>query len=194
MVWQGVGKNDARFTAGGLDYMLIYAKDLSLLVNQDVRWVEPKKGFRSVLEAASAAWEKAGHDSAEATKLFRGWWRTKPATERGLTSYAEIDSTGRAYTRSPISSPNLRENLLYEVRHPVTGQPVPTPPNGWRYSREVMAEKLKSGRVLFGADHTTPVRYKRYLHEAESQAIRPVFFQVRSSSSEKLKDLLALRG
>lgn len=190
IVWQGVGKNDARFTAGGLDYMLVYAKNLNLLVDNDVRWVEPKKGYQSVLDAASDAWNQSGHKPTTATEIFKKWWRSKPDTEKGLSAYSEIDETGHAYTRSPISSPNYRANLIYDVYHPVSGGIVPTPPNGWRYSREVMATKLESGRVLFGRTHVTPVRYKRYLHETESQIARPMFFQVRSKSSEDLRGLL----
>ncbi len=190
VVWQGVGKNDARFTAGGLDYMLIYAKNKARLIGDDVRWSEPKRGYEDVMAAAAKAWEKSRKNPAKATELFKEWLKTKPDIEKGLAAYSEIDETGHLFTRSPISSPNPRPNLMYDVLHPRTGQPVPMPPNGWRYSREAMAEKIASGRVIFGVDHNSTVRYKRYLHEVDSQAIRPMFFQVRSTASDRLTELL----
>lgn len=190
VVWQGVGKNDARFTSGGIDYMLIYAKNKARLVEEDHRWSEPKRGYDEVMNAVDSAWRASGGDASRATELFKRWLRTKPDIEKGLTAYSEIDETGRLFTRSPISSPNPRPNLMYDVPHPESGLPVPTPPNGWRYSKEVMADKISAGRVLFGTDHTATVRYKRYLHEVDSQAIRPVFFQVRSTASDRLNTLL----
>ncbi|XBB66382.1 site-specific DNA-methyltransferase [Nocardioides sp. WV_118_6] len=192
VVWQGVGKNDARFTAGGLDYMLIYARNQSLLVANDVRWSEPKRGYDLVMDASAAAWDKSGHDPARATSLFREWWRTKPDTEKGLSMYSEIDETGRPFRRSPVSSPNPRENLMFEVLHPLTNKPVPMPPNGWRYSRESMAEKIKQNRIVFGKDETATISSKTYLNEVEQQAIRPAFFQVRANASDALNKLLGL--
>ncbi|SCY35137.1 adenine-specific DNA-methyltransferase [Microbacterium sp. LKL04] len=190
VVWQGVGKNDARFTSGGVDYMLIYAKNKARLVEGDVRWSEPKRGYDDVVTAAGEAWNAANGDASVATASFKRWLRQKPDIEKGLAAYSEIDETGELFTRSPISSPNPRPNLMYDVLHPETLLPVPTPANGWRYSKEVMAEKIAQGRVLFGVDHTSTVRYKRYLREVETQAIRPVFFQVRSTASDRLEELL----
>lgn len=190
VVWQGVGKNDARFTAGGLDYMLIYARNQSLLVANDVRWSEPKRGYDVVMDAAAAAWDKSGHDPARATTLFREWWRSKPDTEKGLSMYSEIDETGQPFRRSPVSSPNPRENLMFEVLHPLTYMPVPMPRNGWRYSRESMAEKIKQNRIVFGKDETATISSKTYLNEVEQQAIRPAFFQVRANASDALNKLL----
>ena len=190
VVWQGVGKNDARFTAGGLDYMLIYARNRTLLVENNVRWSESKRGYDLVTEAAAAAWGKSGHDPARATSLFREWWRTKPDTEKGLSMYSEIDETGQPFRRSPVSSPNPRENLMFEVLHPLTKRPVAMPPNGWRYSRESMAEKIKQNRIVFGKDETATISSKTYLNEVEQQAIRPAFFQVRANASDALNKLL----
>jgi adenine-specific DNA-methyltransferase len=190
VVWQGVGKNDARFTAGGLDYMLIYARNQRLLVANDVRWSEPKRGYDLVTDAAAAAWDKSGHDPARATSLFREWWRTKPDTEKGLSMYSEIDATGQPFRRSPVSSPNPRENLMFEVLHPSTNRPVPMPPNGWRYSRESMAEKIKQNRIVFGKDEAATISSKTYLNEVEQQAIRPTFFQVRANASGALDKLI----
>src|SRR5690606_7422790 len=62
IVWQGSGKNDAHYTAGGVDYMLAYAKDESTLAENEVRWRVVKPGIDQALEAAKQAWEEAGHD------------------------------------------------------------------------------------------------------------------------------------
>ncbi|WNM23521.1 site-specific DNA-methyltransferase [Demequina capsici] len=190
VVWQGRGKNDARFSAGGLDYMLVYAKNKARLTEEDVRWKEPKRGYDDVVDAARQAWTSSGGDPEKATTAFRDWWRTKPDTETGLQAYSEIDETGRVFTRGPLASPNPRENLMYDLLHPVSGQAVPMHPNGWRYSRETMDELVKDGRILFGADHTTAPRRKLLLQEQDAQAIRSLVSYDRSNGTELLIGLL----
>ncbi|GAA2571147.1 site-specific DNA-methyltransferase [Microbacterium binotii] len=189
-VWQGSGKNDARFTAGGLDYMLIYARSRATLVALDVRFKGPKRGYDDVMEAGSRAWEESGHNAARATALYRDWWRTKPDVEAGLKAYSEIDEHGQIFRRDNLASPNPRENLRYDVLHPVTGRPVAMHPNGWRLSREAMDERIRQGRVLFGTDHTNTLSFKRLLSEMDAQAIRPVISQDRAPATDALIRLL----
>lgn len=190
VVWQGRGKNDARFTAGGLDYMLIYGRDRNRLIAEDARWKEPKSGYSLVVSAARDAWQRSGRNSAKATTMFREWFRTKPEIEKGLQSYSEIDDNGRVFLRGPLASPNPRANLQYDLVHPVTGLPVPMHPNGWRYSRETMDQMMEEGRILFGEDHTNTPRRKMYLDEQEDQAIRPVVVQERATATAAVIDLL----
>jgi len=59
VVWQGSGKNDARYTAGGVDYMLAWAKNEEALTEAGVRWRETKPGLDLAEAAGRAAWEKA---------------------------------------------------------------------------------------------------------------------------------------
>lgn len=190
VVWQGSGKNDARFTAGGLDYMLIYARSRTTLVDLDVRFKGPKRGYEDVMEAGRRVWEESGHDAARATTLFRDWWKTNPDVEAGLKAYSEIDEFGQIFRRDNLASPNPRENLRYEVNHPVTGNPVAMHPNGWRLSRQAMAERIQQGRVLFGTDHSKTLSFKRLLSEMDTQAIRPVISQDRAPASDALIRLL----
>lgn len=190
VVWQGSGKNDARFTSGGLDYMLIYAANRGVLVGKDVRFKTPKKGYDQVIDAGAKAWEKSKNNAAVATELFREWWRTRPDTEPGLKAYTEIDENGRIFTRDNLASPNPRENLRFDILHPRTGQPVPMHANGWRLSREAMDERIKRGQIIFGADHTTTPRFKRLLSDMDEQAIRPIVTKERAPASDGLARLL----
>lgn len=190
VAWQGSGKNDARFTAGGLDYMLIYARSRSTLIANDVRFKGPKRGYDDVMAAGERAWAEAGGDAAKATEIFRAWWKTKPDVEPGLKAYGDIDELGQIYTKGDLASPNPRENLMYDVLHPITEQPVPMHANGWRFSQEAMAQRIAQGRILFGADHTTMPRFKRLLSDMDTQAIRPLVLQERAPASDALMRLL----
>ena len=49
MTWQGGPKGDAKLTAGGQDYILVYAKNRQQLKDMDIRWRERKAGLEAVL-------------------------------------------------------------------------------------------------------------------------------------------------
>lgn len=191
VVWQGGSKNDARFTSGGLDYMLVYAKDLSRLVQEDVRWTEPKKGLERVLALAGAAWEESGNDAVEATKIYRKMLRgVRGELEPAVFRYDQIDDQGRVFQTGDLRKPSPTSRSRYEILHPVTGEPVPMHPNGWVFAPETMHEKIAAGHILFGVDHTTMPRQKRFLDEMDTQAIKPVFTRERASASYALAKLI----
>lgn len=191
VVWQGGSKNDARFTSQGLDYMLIYARDVSRLIERDVRWVEPKQGLDRVLALAADAWRRSNHDAAAATQLYRAELRKiRSELEPAVFRYDQIDDEGRVYQTGDLRKPTPTSRSRYEILHPVTGLPVPMHPNGWVYAPESMEQKIREGRIIFGPDHTVMPRQKRYLDEMVTQAIKPVFTRERASAAYALKKLL----
>jgi len=193
VTWQGSGKNDARYTAGGVDYMLIYAKNERLLRSLDTRWKEPKPGIDELEAVARGAWHQSGGDPAKATAFFRSGVRAiKGDLEPAVFRYDQIDDQGRVFQADNITSPNPRPNLMYDLIHPSTGRAVRTPTNGWRYSRETMDELVADGRIIFGADETTSPRMKRYLSEQSDRVPYPTFTQSRMPGTKRLDGLLGV--
>ena len=128
VTWQGSGKNDARYTAGGVDYMLIYAKNESLLRSLDTRWKEPKPGIDEVEAVARGAWQQSEGDPAKATAIFRSGVRAiKADLEPAVFRYDQIDDQGRVFQADDPASPNPRPNLMYDLVHPITGRAVRMP-------------------------------------------------------------------
>ena len=191
VTWQGSGKNDARYTAGGVDYMLIYAKNESLLRSLDTRWKEPKPGIDEVEAVARRAWQQSGGDPAKATAIFRTGVRSiKADLEPAVFRYDQIDDRGRVFQADNLRSPNPRPNLQYPLPHPTTGRPVKMHPNGWVYSPETMDAMIADGRIIFGPDETTSPRMKRFLSEQSDRVPYPTFTQARMPGSKKLDGLL----
>ncbi|WP_420097398.1 site-specific DNA-methyltransferase [Brevibacterium sediminis] len=190
VVWDGARKNDSQLISNSADYMLIYAKNASTLA--DVRWREPKEGVDEVFAAGEAAWAESGHDPAVATRLLRDWFSSQPEGRftAGITNYNTIDDEGRIYYGDSLRKPQPTGTSRYDLIHPATGEPVRMHPNGWVFSRETMAEKIREGRILFGSDHTTMAYYKRYLSEAVEQVPKSVFMRTRRSASQRLAALL----
>ncbi len=61
------------------------------------------------------------------------------------------DPRGPWFDGNPLNNPALRPNLQYTVTSP-TGYEIPHPPNGWRWAKETLLEKIKSGEIRFTPD------------------------------------------
>lgn len=71
------------------------------------------------------------------------------------------DPRGPWFDGNPISSPNPRPNLCYELTAP-SGNVIEPPRYGWRWSKETMAEKISTGEIRFTEDGTG-IRRRTYL-------------------------------
>jgi adenine-specific DNA-methyltransferase len=191
ITWQGGGKNDSRYTGGGVDYMLAYSRSESALTEADTRWLESKLGIELSEEAAAAAWAQAEGDTQLATSLFRSALRKlKGQLEPAVFRYDQIDENGEVYQATDLTSPNPRPTLQYDIAHPVSGLPVKAHANGWRYSRDAMNKLIEEGKILFGPDEKTAPRFKRYLRDQGSQVPYPTFSQTRMPGSKRLETIL----
>ncbi len=74
--------------------------------------------------------------------------------------YRYDDNDGRGlYTLDNMTSPNPRPNMMYEWRGHAS------PPKGWRYSQETMAQLDSEGRIWYPDSKARRPRLKRYLNE-----------------------------
>lgn len=73
------------------------------------------------------------------------------------------DPRGPYFDGNPISSPNPRPNLCYDIIAP-NGNVIKPPKNGWRWSEETLEEKMRSGEIRFN-DKMTNIKRRTYLNE-----------------------------
>ena len=82
------------------------------------------------------------------------------------SKYRHDDNDGRGrYTLGDISSPNPRPNMMYEWKGHES------PPKGWRYSQETMAQLDSEGRIWYPASKSRRPRLKRYLSEMPGRIV-----------------------
>lgn len=84
------------------------------------------------------------------------------------------DPSKRAHFKNPDNdprgpwfdgNPGLRPNLQFDITTP-SGKIIKHPANGWRWSRETINEKLKTGELRFSEDETRLIR-RTYLADME---------------------------
>lgn len=185
--WSGTGSPRARFVAGGVDHLVLYAADRAALDVSGVAFRVPKPGVGPVLAAAADAWARHCEVSA-ASKAMRTWWSGLPAEHPalespGLRRYMRISPEGRLYRTTPLNKPLPRPGHVYDITHPVTGQPCKAPENGWRHTRAAMDRLLAADGVHFGPDHTEVPQARAYLDELGTTPLPSVINHRRDGTS-----------
>lgn len=189
MTWQGGRKGDAKLTAGGQDYVLVYARDLAHLKSNDVRWRELKTGLDDVYAKERQLLAKRGTDFEAARTELREWFASLPDGNpaKQHLHYDHIDEGG-VWTSDNSASPNYRENLVYEFNGHAP------PEKGWRYERATMERLDAEGRLLYpNGGRATRIRIKKYLHDQEVWAPASTFLRDRSGASGALDRLMGAK-
>ena len=106
------------------------------------------------------------HNYIHVYSRSEGWVsrRLDPRVDQ-LTHYANPDGDPRGpwFDGNPVNSPNPRANLRYAIASP-TGFEIQPPPNGWRWSRETLEQKIGDGEIRFTEDGRG-IRRRTYLRD-----------------------------
>lgn len=79
------------------------------------------------------------------------------------------DPKGPWFDGNPVNSPNPRKNLMYKLKTP-SGKYIDCPPNGWRWDKDTINEKIESGEIVFNSDET---KIKRITYLNEQKGLPP---------------------
>lgn len=96
-------------------------------------------------------------------------------TDEDNKAYSNPDNDPKGPWRSgDVRNALYRPNLIYDIISP-SGKVIKPCENGWRWSKETLAEKIKSGEIIFSADETRIIR-KIYLSTLEGRAPETIWF------------------
>ncbi|MEP2771669.1 MAG: site-specific DNA-methyltransferase [Fulvivirga sp.] len=96
--------------------------------------------------------------------------------------FNSIDENGRNFLKSPIVSPNYRENLIYEYKG------FSPPKNGWSISKDLMEKWDAEGKLYF-PDNGDRIYRKIYIDEYKGQPITNLWtdiFVINPVANERL--------
>lgn len=98
-----------------------------------------------------------------------------PRTDEDNKAYANSDNDPRGRWRSgDVRNALYRPNLIYDIISP-SGNVIKPCANGWRWSKETVEEKIKSGEIIFSKDETRIIR-KIYLDTLEGRTPETIWF------------------
>lgn len=175
LTWEKGRKNDSTYFSESVEYMVLFAKNISTL-SELGPWRERKKGIDDALGQYDTLKDK-GLSNEDIQNEMRKWYSTldndNPAKE--LEHFYRSDDRG-LYFGGDISSAST-SIPDYEVFHPVTNKPCRKPSRGWGCNPDEMERRIKDGRVHFGEDHNTIPLKKNYLLEVDSIVKTPVIYK-----------------
>lgn len=91
-----------------------------------------------------------------------------PREEHHNRAYSNPDNDPKGLWRTgDVRNGLYRPNLRYKITTP-SGNTIEPPPNGWRWSQDTLAEKIKTGEVFFSSDEKRIIR-KIYLCDQEGR-------------------------
>ena len=185
-VWvKNSGGSLSKTTLTRHEYVLCFAKNKQVVLNDDFFFMK-KPGYDDIMSLVEKA-KNRGLKREVVEKEIKRFYNSHSEL-KGITLYDSIDEDFKVYRCLPITAPN---DNFYDVLHPKTGKPVKTPPRGWSWSKETMAEKIKEGRVIFGKDENYVPSQKLYLEEAKFEHKRST---INSDQAEGNKTLATILG
>lgn len=94
-------------------------------------------------------------------------WETKKLerNEQQQSHYSNPDNDPRGpwFDGNPVSSPNPRPNLCYDIIAP-NGHVIKPPRYGWRWSEDTLKKKMSTGEIRFNKTYTN-IKRRTYLYE-----------------------------
>lgn len=117
-----------------------------------------------------------------------------PRTAENNRNYSNPDGDPRGDWRSgDVRSPSPRATLRYEIATP-SGNVIPPPESGWRWSREEIDRKIASGEIVFSRDEKRIIR-KIYLADQAGRIAESIWpgelFGTTRSANSALKELFS---
>jgi site-specific DNA-methyltransferase (adenine-specific) len=140
---------------------------------------------RTFTHGDSRTWSRAADKIFFYTKSDNFTWNTpyeQHAESYVESHYAQVDETGRQLTS--ILSPSPRPNMTYEWKG------FPSPPMGWRYAKERMAELDEKGLIWYpkrkdgSFDTDKRPRFKRYLDEQKGTVTTTIWTDIPPINSQ----------
>jgi len=115
-----------------------------------------------------------------------------PRKDEHNLHYSNPDNDPEGPWRSgDVRNALYRPNLIYDLKTP-SGKVIKPPPKGWRWSKETMAEKIRTGEILFRSNETKIIR-KIYLKHQDGRAPESIWFGedvgTTREANQELKDI-----
>ncbi|MCK0527364.1 site-specific DNA-methyltransferase [Anaerobiospirillum sp. NML120449] len=165
------------------EYCLCYARNKSALTS----WTAPSPEVELIVNEYQRL-KSSCSDIREIQDRLRAFIKKNESQLQGVTHYNVVDEDG-VVSISQNSSDTRPGPYRYEIIHPVSGKPCPTPANGWRWPLKTFEEYEAQGLVYWGADHTVQPRIKKRIETVRARC-RSVYIEDGRTSTRRLEDLL----
>lgn len=161
--WKNVTDNNPTLINSEHEYVLCYAKNRKSLPQS---WKSKNSEAKELLIAHYEKLKKSGMSREKIQAGIRTFISDNEELIGFLTRYKNVDEVG-VYTGSESVHNTKPGGYDFEINHPITGQAMRKPANGYRFPYETYKTMEDSGSIIFGEDENRIIKIKKYLHDYE---------------------------
>ena len=173
-------KNQSKYVGISTEFVLIYAKDITVLNEKQGSWRTKKKGAADINATFNKLKDKGLPLDIIREEIMEMYSRPKYAH---LSRWNKVDDKG-VFKDADLSRSNGPKN--YTIINPHTGKECPIPNRGWGKSYEELLRLQKEDLIWYGDENTAP-GMKSYLTE-DSESVFDNFAFADTASDKKMID------
>ena len=173
-------KNQSKYVGISTEFVLIYAKDITVLNEKQGSWRTKKKGAADINATFNKLKDKGLPLDIIREEIMEMYSRPKYAH---LSRWNKVDDKG-VFKDADLSRSNGPKN--YTIINPHTGKECPIPNRGWGKSYEELLRLQKEDLIWYGDENTAP-GMKSYLTE-DSESVFDNFVFADTASDKKMID------
>ncbi len=191
MIWQQGKKSSGNLIGINHEYMLVYAKNRSIIDSPENSFKQKKQGLEKIYTRYNQLKKEYSNDYLSIQNQIKNFYsnlsENDPAYAHRL--YCLVDERG-LFQSDNSAAPDKPESRSHRpLIHPKTGKPTAVPAMGWRFTDKTLDELVEKDYIYFGEDETKVPRVKRYLSEYEYEMPSTVFYKPGAAASSELQKL-----
>jgi adenine-specific DNA-methyltransferase len=180
IVWKSATDNNPTRIALEHEYILCVARDVS---ECEGVWKSRVSDAKETMLEEYQRLKNRKLSAEEIQSEFRKFVKNNSESLVPLTHYILVDDGG-VYTGSRKVHNPKPGGYVFDVVHPVTGEPCVPPANGYRFPEEKYNELKSQGKVIFGDDHTQIIQIKEYLFDYREKLSSVINLDSRAGANE----------
>ena len=164
------------------EYMICYAKNRQVQMN----WLRISEAAKKIMDKYKEL-KNRGLSVEDMRVELRKWIKTNKDSLPQVAHYNCVDEKG-VYSSSGNSSNPHPGGYMYDIKHPVSGLPVPKPQNGWRWPEKTFWAYADNGEVEWGVDESTQPHIKKRIETAVDY-LRSLIYEDNRATTKMVADI-----
>lgn len=164
------------------EYMMCYAKN----IKQQENWLRTSEAAKLIIKKYNEL-KRKGLATENIQVELRKWVKNNKESLPRVAHYNCVDEKG-VYSNSGNSSNPHPGGYVYDIKHPLTGLPVPKPKNGWRWPEKTFMRYAESGEVEWGDDESTQPHIKKRIETAVDY-LHSIIYEDNRATTKMLADI-----
>ena len=192
MIWQQGKKSSGNLIGVNHEYMLVYAKNRSLIDNPNLSWKQKKDGLEKIYKKFENLKKEFKTDYNKIEQEIKTWFNSLAENDPAYSSkhYSLVDEKGLFFADNSCAPDRPETRCHKPLIHPITKKETAVPTLGWRWKEDTLDKMVLDGKIYFGKEESTVPKVKKYLKDMETELPSSIFYRDGRGASAELEMIL----